>query len=161
MLDLMKSYLTNREQLVKLNNIFIDKLIIQIGLPQGTVLGPILFVIYLNSLLTENLGGSIIAYADDTALIFSGQEWTEVREKAEHGLRLLKNWLATHKLTMNVSKTSYVAFSLTRANRPEFSKIKIDENSEINEVLKTKYLGVIIDQFLKWGPHVEYCHVGP
>lgn len=97
-----------------------------------------------------------MSYADDTAMIFSERNWTETRERAVLGIKLLRNWLDTYKLTLNIKKTNYIAFSLTQANRPDFSKIKIDEFNEISEVSHTKYLGVVIDRFLKWGPHIDY-----
>lgn len=152
---LIESYLTNRSQVVKINKILSDRQIIKIGVPQGTVLGPILFITYLNSLLRQNIGGSVISYADDTVLIFSGRDWDETKNKVVRGLKIIKNWLHSHKLTLNLTKTNYISFSLTAAGRPLFSYITIDDN-KINEVSSTKYLGVIIDQFLKWQPHIDY-----
>lgn len=127
----------------------------KIGVPQGTVLGPILFVTYMNSLLKLETGGSIISYADDTALIFNGENWEEAKNKVIRGLLIVKNWLENFKLTLNLTKTNYIAFSLTSANRPDYSKILIGRN-EIKEVSQSKYLGIVIDQFLKWHPHIDY-----
>lgn len=154
-LRLMKNYLTDRIQTVKINNAISKRQIIRIGVPQGTVLGPLLFITYIDSLLKQDIGGTIVSYADDTTIIFDGVDWEETRKKTIRGLEIVKNWLETYKLTLNLNKTHYIAFSLTIANRPNFSHINID-GSQIHEVSETKYLGIIIDQFLKWHPHIDY-----
>ena len=153
---LLRNYLTNRRQIVRVNNTLSNEQIIETGVPQGTVMGPILFLLYINSLLKLDVGGSVVSYADDTTMIFSGEGWDEVREKIKRGFKILKNWMETYRLSLNLTKTNYVAFSLTSANRPAFSCIKLDDFNQINEVASTKYLGVIIDQFLKWQQHIDY-----
>lgn len=152
---LMSSYLKERYQFVKANHSLSRKQKIEIGVPQGTVLGPVLFVAYINSLLRLETGGMMISYADDTALIFNGDNWNETKQKVVKGLRTVKNWLESYKLTLNVEKTNYIAFSLTNANRPDFTNIQISNNSCINEVEHTKYLGIVVDRFLKWNMHID------
>ena len=109
----------------------------------------------MNSLLKLNVEGSMISYADDTVIIFNGENWEETKHKAIRELLIVKNWLETYKLTLNLTKTHYIAFSLTSVNRPNYLSILIDGN-EIKEVPHTKYLGVMIDSFLKWHPHIDY-----
>lgn len=154
-LNLINNYLRERLQMVKINNTLSDGQVIRIGVPQGTVLGPILFITYLNALLTENIGGTIISYADDTAIIFTGKDWEEAKNNAIKGFKLVKNWLETYKLSLNLNKTNYIAFSLTRAGQPNFTDITIGID-KIAGVTHTKYLGVLVDQFLKWGQHIDY-----
>lgn len=153
--DVLRNYLHGRHQMVKLNGIISDRLEVQIGVPQGSVLGPILFIAYINSLLKLNINGDVISYADDTVLIFKDKTWKEVRAKVQNGLTLVKNWLQTFRLRLNLKKTNYIAFSLTLANRPPFTSIEIDTQI-IKEVAHTKYLGIVIDQFLKWKSHIDY-----
>lgn len=154
-LKLIGSYLTERLQMVKVNGSLSNSQVIKIGVPQGTVLGPLLFITYINSLLKLETGGLTISYADDTALIFNGDDWEQTKTRVTRGLLIVKNWMETYKLSLNLSKTNYIAFSLTMASRPNFSEITICGN-EIREVLHTKYLGIVVDQFLKWHFHIGY-----
>lgn len=152
---LFKNYLSNRLQMVKLNDILSDKQQIKIGIPQGTVVGPILFITYINSLLKLPLEGVVVSYADDTSVVVSGDNWEIVREKSINCFKLIKNWLQAYKLTLNLLKTNYIAFSLNTVNRPLFDSIVIDDQI-IRETASTKYLGIIIDKYLKWQPQIEY-----
>lgn len=154
-LQLLESYLSERSQRVKINNTFSNDQKIKIGIPQGTVLGPILFIIYINSLLNLQNDGLTISYADDTAVVISDDSWEQVKNKTINSLSKIMDWLKTHKLTLNLNKTNYIAFSLTNANRPSFDEISVD-GQHIKEVASTKYLGIVIDKFLKWQPHIDY-----
>lgn len=157
-LEVFKSYLNDRVQYLKINNTLSDPQKIKIGVPQGTILGPILFITYINSLLNIKINGKIISYADDTALIFTGSTWEETKDSVIQGCEIVKNWLDTFKLSLNIKKTNYIAFSLKNVNRPNFNSITIDNKSSstIKAVENTKYLGIIIDQHLKWSDHINY-----
>lgn len=156
-LDVFASYLHGREQVVKLHDFYSDPLPVRIGIPQGTVLGPLLFIAYINSMTSIDVeNGLVVSYADDTAIVFTGETWEQVKSHTIKGISKIKNWLDSFKLTLNISKTNYIAFSLTAANRPDFNNIIINGiNEQINEVPFTKYLGVIIDNNLKWKHHIE------
>ena len=154
-LDVFASYLSGRRQMVKINSILSEPLEVKIGIPQGTVLGPILFIIYINSLTNIDLeNGSVISYADDTAIVFKADSWDNVRILAESGIRKTVNWLKTYRLTLNIEKTNYIAFSLTSANRPMFTFLSVNNDQKLKEVESIKYLGVIVDKHLKWDLHV-------
>lgn len=155
-LSVFEGYLTDRHQHTKINKTISSPEIIKSGVPQGTILGPILFITYINSLLNMNLGGIAISYADDMALIFEGQTWIETKQKVMLGVNQVKYWLETFKLSLNLQKTNYIAFSPTNKNRPDFDNINITEDDSITSSEKTKYLGIVIDQHLKWHHHINY-----
>lgn len=156
--NVFRTYLTDRQQFVRIGNTLSDPEKIMIGVPQGTVLGPILFITYLYSLTNfELLNGSLLSFADDTAAIFYGKTWEETKNNVLNGIKKIKDWLDTFKLSLNVAKTNYIAFSHNDASRPDFKFIDVENlHGTIKEVSSTKYLGVIVDEHLKWDLHVAY-----
>lgn len=165
-LKLFEDYLKNRKQKVKINENMSDFQVITTGVPQGTVLGPILFLIYINDLLNSNSRGSIISYADDTAIVFTANSWEQVYEKAEKGLSVVQRWLDFNLLTLNANKTKFLTFSISRAQQPVKNILQIhhltcnrNENCTcviIHKEKTIKYLGVIIDQHLRWSEHANF-----
>ena len=155
-LGVFNSYLSNRRQCVKINGARSDQRVIRMGVPQGTVLGPLLFIIYINMLLAEvETGGTILSYADDTVITFNADNWQDVRERAERGIKFAKGWFDSFGLSLNIKKTNYISFSITKKNRPNYDYLNIDEDDQyrVKEVTHTRYLGIIIDQNLKWHEH--------
>ena len=98
------SYLDNRLQLVNVNGILGEKKSVVCGVPQGSVLGPILFILYINNVCNTKLDGQVITYADDTCLLFSGATWKSVHDKATNGLNEVVCSLTNRKLSLNTSK---------------------------------------------------------
>lgn len=167
---LLENYLSDRTQVLTLNNTTSIRKSTNFGLPQGTVLSPILFIIYVNDLLHLNIPkGTILSFADDTALVFSGETWDEVHKNATQGLQIVHSWFKNHILTLNLKKTNYMTFSPTETGNPppEF-QIKlhthiVNNNEQVNcscqsitKVKSTKYLGIMLDDHLKWNVHVQY-----
>lgn len=166
-LNLLINYLSNRSQCVKVNDIFSETQIIKTGVPQGTVLGPLLFLIYINNIGKIFEECSVIAYADDTALLFSGNSWDEVYEQAERGVKALYSWLSDGLLALNFTKTFFMTFSASLADQPTQTTIKIHNPlctqsicncPQIERVDKMKYLGIFLDQNLKWDEHLAFLN---
>ena len=166
-LTLLTSYLQNRKQGVKIEIYVSDEENVKFGVPQGSVLGPTLFLIYINFLCNLNIEGArILSYADDTAIIFSAKTWNKVRLEAERGLARVSNWLSENLLTLNTQKTNYVCFTKYTNSQPtpdfeiriHYCSIPTQSNCScpvIQKVASVKYLGIVVDQRLSWYPHLE------
>ena len=166
-LALFHSYLTERTQRVKIGQYISDDVNVTFGVPQGSVLGPTLFLVYINDLCKQELPfGKIFSYADDTAIVFVGNNWEQARVNAEAGLAGIAQWLNMNLLTLNTQKTNYICFSIRDLSQPaDDFNIRIHDcfnpNSSdcycpsIARVDKTKYLGVMLDQNLSWYPHLN------
>lgn len=164
-LKIFGDFLCNRRQQVKIGNYVSSDENVVYGVPQGSILGPSLFLVYINDLCLQPLcNGKIFTYADDTAVIFHGETWDEVRRIAENGLHRLGQWLGANLLTLNISKSSFIQFSFSKTNLKNVN-IKVHScnypNSKscsclsINKVTQVKYLGVILDERLSWEPHIS------
>lgn len=147
---LIKSYLSNRKQQVNIDGTLSNPETVTYGVPQGTVLGPLLFTIYINDLLTLKTTGTILSFADDTAIWYESNSWDNLKIESERDFNNIKNWFQRNKLTLNVEKTKYLPFTSYAANLPNIGALTIDENTEIPEAESIKYLGIIIDRHVRW-----------
>lgn len=152
---LITSYLQNRFQRVKANDVLSDYCEVLTGVPQGTVLGPLLFILYVNNLLNSLPEDTIISFADDTAIVSIGKSWNEVETKMNNYLYNVSNWLALNKLSLNLDKTVYMTFGSYCTSVPDNLDIIIN-GKNIQRVESCKYLGVIFDYNMKWHKHIEY-----
>jgi len=160
-----KSYISNRKQMVKLNDVISNTSSIEYGVPQGSVLGPILFIIYINAICDLDIGGKIVTYADDTCLLFSGKSWEGVFLKATKGLNLTYKCISDLGLTMNSDKTTFMKLSINKITNVDCSLIIHNCNNklicnrqnckQINQISKIRYLGIIIDNNLRWNYHIN------
>ena len=165
--DIFKSYLTNRSQRVTINNIVSQEEELTFGVPQGSVLGPTLFIIYVNELCKLTLPNcSIITYADDTALLIRGCDWSEARDRTEFALSVVMKWLNTNLLTLNLAKTNFITFAANTNTLPpnsfHLTAHKTYPTACVNcdciQITRTKhikYLGIWIDSILSWNQHIK------
>lgn len=169
-LDWFASYLSSRRQHVSLNGYTSHSKTVSFGVPQGSILGPTLFIVYVNDLadlLTPQKDAQIVCYADDTAILFKGKSWAETFDRAESGLERIASWLDSNLLTLNTNKTKYLCFQKTSASNPSTNhEIKIHECKgqartvscscpKIDRAESIKYLGVILDEKLSFKPHIN------
>lgn len=153
--SLLKSYLDKRTQVVKIGNHTSETRNVLYGLPQGTVLAPILFIMYLNDIFSLNIRGDVVSFADDTAIFFKGKSWEDVKRISEMELKTIKDWFDENTLTLNIKKTKYLPFCSYKNNLPLFTEINIvNTNLVINTCEKINYLGITLDSHLKWNHHI-------
>ena len=149
-----ESYLCDRSQYVVYNNQQSMTHPIKCGVPQGSILGPLLLMIYVNDI--GNISNLLfnIMYADDTSVLLSGKHLNDLICLLNKELDLLSIWLNSNKLSLNTQKTLYILFHRARI-KGNNSVVKIND-CVLNKVNIIKYLGVIIDHKLKWCEHISY-----
>jgi hypothetical protein len=143
-----------RTQIVKLGKTQSDALPITSGIPQGLILGPLLFIIYINNIFQLGLHGHITLYADNTSLFYFGTSIHDLISKAQEDLNTLYNWFQYNLLTINISKTCYVIFKAKNKPIPPFSPLTIND-APIQQKSHEKYLGLHIDSQLNWNTHLK------
>ena len=158
-LSWFRSYLSNCKQFCRVNGVDSDVGEIEVGVPQGSCLGPLLFLIYINDLPQTVQGSSVTMYADDTSLCHQSHDLTQLNEAIDSDLTKLETWLQGNKLSLNVAKTHSMLISTKQKHnslksRSEALELKIRDN-ELEVVQKTKYLGVQIDCSLDWKEQIK------
>lgn len=132
--------------------------------PQGTVLSPILYNIYVHKMYHLNLKGMLVSYADDTALCVRGGTWQEVFNHIQCDMYLLQKWFDIHNLHLNINKTKILPLCITKPSLPQQSDVSIHDDTcnpstcqcnSIQLVSSWRYLGVEMDQHLRWDVHIN------
>ena len=148
----MCSYLENRSQYVCINDTNSEQLNVSCGVPQGYILGPALFILYVNDMCNVSTILKSILFADDTNIFHTGGDLKEVCETMSHELDKLNKWFRANKLALNVSKTNFMIFS----NKKCDDNYSVSINGmEITRVYVTKFLGVFMDSQLNWSDHIS------
>ena len=155
--ELMKSYLSNRRQYVSFDDVDSEYLTIDIGVPQGSILGPLLFLIYINDIQNSVNSFRPIIYADDTTLgaclSYFGNNMHDIETNINTELSNIHDWLKLNRLNLNLNKTKAMVFHTNRRT-VEPPKIYIDDH-EIDYVGNFNYLGIILDKHLSWDEHTN------
>jgi len=152
--DWFRSYLTDRYQFTSINGFDSNHNKMKYGVPQGSVLGPLLFLIYINDLHKAIHFSVVHHFADDTNLLVSDFSIKKIQKQINHDLKALCKWLRANKISLNASKTELLVFRHPKKKIEFDLKIKIDGKIIIPSTY-VKYLGIYIDCHLNWKYHVD------
>lgn len=140
-LELIKGYLTNRYQKTFYGGEYSESKEITCGVPQGSLLGPLLFLIYVNDISVATSDSELILFADDTTILNKNKNQTDLETSVERGITELADWYAANHLSLNLTKTEKMFFSL--------------RNDQIQNPQSVRFLGVTFDNQLKFDAHVD------
>ena len=153
-LDLFKSYLTNRTQSVKISNYFSQPSPITLGVPQGSILGPILFLLYINDLPNFSEKAFTLLYADDTSLSFRSNDLVSAYECSNYELLKFYEWTVSNKFIVNLEKSNYMV--VTNRNVDLSSRRIFINDVFLDRVSSCKFLGLILDENLTFKLHCSH-----
>ena len=155
-LQWFKSYLSVRKQYVSYNGTDSYPSEINCGVPQGSILGPLLFLIFINDLHTTSESLFYILFADDSNLLLSGPNIKDLCKKMNQEIKAVVEWFRVNKLCLNVKKTNFMIFcAKNKMYDSNENSIEVD-NVIVEQVKSTKFLGVYIDDKLNWNVHIDY-----
>ena len=152
----LENYLYNRKQRVLYSNILSDTLTLSTGVPQGSTLGPLLFLMYINDLPNILLYSKCILFADSTVLYLGERDRADVYSNIQLDLDAVYTWCNINQITLNESKTEYIQFSYRKRVETPESPLKLG-NRQISITDTYKYLGTIIDRKLNCQP--QYSNI--
>ncbi|KAK9882698.1 hypothetical protein WA026_022748 [Henosepilachna vigintioctopunctata] len=151
--NILETYLKGRRQYVRMGGTFSSMLPINYGVPQGSVLGPLLYLLFVHSLRLVGLEAQYFTFADDTLFVYTGESENDLENLINEDLDRYIGWLYLNKLKINVNKTKFII--LKQKNKAVNNiNLKINE-IELEQVTSLEYLGLIIDEYLNWKAHTN------
>ena len=164
-LEWFKDYLSNRTQYVSYNKCESQSKQIVCGVPQGSILGPLLFILYVNDIVHTSKLLDFILFADDTTILYSSENISSKIRLINRELGEVSNWFKANKLSVNSSKTNYMVLdtpNMTSMNDTYSTTAEVKTNqiilddTKLERVQHAKFLGVLIDECLNWKSHIDY-----
>ena len=147
------NYLSNRRQLVHIDNHFSSFSKVTCGVPQGSILGPLLFTLYINDIVNCSSSLYFTLFADDTSILYKHKDIYHAASTINSELTHVSTWCQVNRLSLNIDKTHFMIF------HPNHSSIKNIEislgNSKLKRVDVIKFLGLLIDPALNWSSHIS------
>ena len=153
-LNLLKSYLGGRSQYVCYGGYESERGPVTCGVPQGSVLGPLFFLIYVNDMIRASRELEFVLFADDTNIFARSKEVGDLFRKVNAGMEELSKWFRCNKLTLNLKKTEYVYFGKPGNRSQPSLGLKVG-GQEIRRVEGARFLGVWVDERLRWTEHID------
>ena len=148
--QILESYLSDRFQRTKFNNIISNEIKVSMGVPQGSILGPLLFILYINDLCNVSDEAKFYFFADDTAITVKAHNVVDLKHKINELLPKVSNWFNCNRLSLNTSKSMFQVYSKSLINDFEINL----NGSKIMRHKYVKYLGVVIEENLKFEKHI-------
>ena len=150
-----KNYLTNRKQYVSYNHVNSSYENVNCGVPQGSILGPLLFVIYMNDICNSSKLLSFILFADDTTVFYSDHSIDNMVNVLNNELSEICNWFKCNKLSLNTDKTNLMFLGTRHQTKNINSTHILLDGCELTRVQEASFLGVTLDQNLTWKQHIN------
>ena len=165
--NLIKDYLTNRKSMVKFNGSKSKYELLKSGVPQGSILGPLLFIIFINDLCHLQTQSLKCLFADDTTLLNAGKNVSDITSELESDLKLISEWLEHNRLLLNVGKSNAMIFKWKYQRKLDLLNTNLDahykheikcKNEIVPFVNKFTLLGVVLDEYLTFDLHtISVC----
>ena len=159
-LSWIRDYLTNRKQYVLFQSSESPKSNVLCGVPQGSILGPLSFLIYINDIIYSSPLLSFILFADDTNIFYSHKNFDSLITTLNSELSKVSSWFICNKLSLNIAKTNFMLFKPSNFQNIRHNNLNIHiDGLPIIEKKATKFLGVTIDSSLSWNDHIRNIHI--
>jgi len=154
-LNWFKSYFEDRKQQVICNGTLSQLRLIKYGVPQGSILGPLLFLIYINDLPNASALLQFALFADDTNIFISNKSYNDLFYLMNQELAKVTDWFYANKLSLNLNKTNYILFCSHRKKMPIITNQLLINGIPIPRATSVKFLGTYLDQYLTWNEHIK------
>ena len=154
-LQWIKSYFSKRPQFVQFNETQSSMLTIKCGVPQGSILGPLFFIVYINDLANASKVTESLLFADDTSIFYSRADIDHLVHVLNEELNNIDIWMKCNKLSINTKKTNYIIFKHKQKKIHRNTHLYFDDQL-LERADTTKFLGVYIDENLNWKSHIGH-----